>query len=360
MFDGTMTWAPFVKQTLAMVRDHRHNYRRGPGYTSDDCGHTVELCALTLPHPGLPCPGTLFCPEAGCDDLELRCCAAGKTWAVRAVIASSTDRRRPHIQAVHFPPTLGCKPSQARAAFVGPLMERPAMQDSGSAGEALPVVWPVSAWRVPSSSFSCALDVMGGRGARYWEVDDSQPPTTPKLPYRIELVGVTCDPGLAVARGIWCAPTWWPCSAESRGCNRARPPVWAGHSSFWGQKSITPLATVRLPRSAARRHRGLPAASSRGLPAASVAPDCRLCMTSARVCDCFFSVMHSFCSWCLRMLVWLAYCPELVGVACVPKLAVARGTCVLNPVRAGGAPYRSCVSAWTGGRSSDLPVNSAV
>ena len=45
VFDGTMTWAPFVKQTLAMVRDHRHNYRRGPGYTSDDAGHTVELCA---------------------------------------------------------------------------------------------------------------------------------------------------------------------------------------------------------------------------------------------------------------------------------------------------------------------------
>ena len=41
--------------------------------------------------------------------------------------------------------------------------------------------------------------------ARYWEVDDSQPPAAPKLPYRIELVGVTCDPGLAVARGIWCA-----------------------------------------------------------------------------------------------------------------------------------------------------------
>lgn len=45
VFDGTMTWAPFVKQTLAMVRDHRHNYRRGPGYTADDAGHTVELCA---------------------------------------------------------------------------------------------------------------------------------------------------------------------------------------------------------------------------------------------------------------------------------------------------------------------------
>jgi hypothetical protein len=45
VFDGTMTWAPFVKQTLAMVRDHRHNYRRGPGYTVDEAGHAIELCA---------------------------------------------------------------------------------------------------------------------------------------------------------------------------------------------------------------------------------------------------------------------------------------------------------------------------
>ena len=28
-------------------------------------------------------------------------------------------------------------------------------------------------------------------------------PDEEKVPYRIEVVGVTCDPGLAVARGIW-------------------------------------------------------------------------------------------------------------------------------------------------------------
>ncbi len=83
----------------------------------------------------------------------------------------------------------------------------------------------------------------------------------------------------------------------------------------------------------------------RGLPAAPVAPDCRLCMTSARVWGCFSSVMHSFCLWCPGCLAWLACCPELVGVACDPKLAVARGSCALNPVRAGGAPRRSCVRA---------------
>lgn len=39
---------------------------------------------------------------------------------------------------------------------------------------------------------------------RYWEIDDeSSIDISKKTPYRIELVGVTCDPGLAVARGIW-------------------------------------------------------------------------------------------------------------------------------------------------------------
>ena len=39
---------------------------------------------------------------------------------------------------------------------------------------------------------------------RYWEVDlsDSTDCLTHK-PYRIEMIGVTCDPGLAVARGVW-------------------------------------------------------------------------------------------------------------------------------------------------------------
>ena len=38
---------------------------------------------------------------------------------------------------------------------------------------------------------------------RYWEVDRGPSPKAACRPYRIELVGVTCDPGLAVARGVW-------------------------------------------------------------------------------------------------------------------------------------------------------------
>ena len=39
---------------------------------------------------------------------------------------------------------------------------------------------------------------------RYWEVDPTDCETCQShKPYRIEVIGVTCDPGLAVARGVW-------------------------------------------------------------------------------------------------------------------------------------------------------------
>lgn len=50
IFDGTMMWAPFVEQTIAMVRDHARVYRRGPGYTKAPDGHHVERCARHPSH----------------------------------------------------------------------------------------------------------------------------------------------------------------------------------------------------------------------------------------------------------------------------------------------------------------------
>ena len=39
---------------------------------------------------------------------------------------------------------------------------------------------------------------------RYWEIDPTDCETCQHhKPYRIEVIGVTCDPGLAVARGVW-------------------------------------------------------------------------------------------------------------------------------------------------------------
>ncbi len=57
VFDGTMTWSPFVEQTIAMVRDHENSYRRGPGYVVDEHDNVVERWADTrLTQPIYACP----------------------------------------------------------------------------------------------------------------------------------------------------------------------------------------------------------------------------------------------------------------------------------------------------------------
>ncbi|EFJ30534.1 hypothetical protein SELMODRAFT_231175 [Selaginella moellendorffii] len=43
IFDGTMSWEPFVAQTIAMARDvHNRRYRMGPGYVKSEDGTVVE------------------------------------------------------------------------------------------------------------------------------------------------------------------------------------------------------------------------------------------------------------------------------------------------------------------------------
>ncbi|GLJ31600.1 hypothetical protein SUGI_0634280 [Cryptomeria japonica] len=43
IFDGTMSWEPFVIQTISMARDvHRRQYRRGPGYQIAEDGSVQE------------------------------------------------------------------------------------------------------------------------------------------------------------------------------------------------------------------------------------------------------------------------------------------------------------------------------
>ncbi|CAH8391651.1 unnamed protein product [Eruca vesicaria subsp. sativa] len=43
IMDGTLSWVPFVVQTITMARNvHRHHYRMGPGYKVDDDGVITE------------------------------------------------------------------------------------------------------------------------------------------------------------------------------------------------------------------------------------------------------------------------------------------------------------------------------
>lgn len=41
--DGTLSWKPFVEQTIAMARDvHKHRYRMGEGYKIAEDGTVIE------------------------------------------------------------------------------------------------------------------------------------------------------------------------------------------------------------------------------------------------------------------------------------------------------------------------------
>lgn len=43
IMDGTLSWVPFVVQTITMARNvHRRRYRMGAGYKVDECGVVTE------------------------------------------------------------------------------------------------------------------------------------------------------------------------------------------------------------------------------------------------------------------------------------------------------------------------------
>lgn len=103
VFDGTMAWLPFVRATIAMVRDHGWLYKRGPGWQGGGGG--------------------------------------------------------------------GKKKEKKKSGGGG----------GGGDGD--------------------DKDGETGDPSVYWQRTAPAPGT--HLPYRVEVVGVTCDPSLAVARGVW-------------------------------------------------------------------------------------------------------------------------------------------------------------
>lgn len=108
VFDGTMAWLPFVRATIAMVRDHAWLYRRGPGWQGGSGGGEGSSGKAEKKEK----------KKGGDDDGE-----------------DSDDENETNDASV------------------------------------------------------------------YWQ--RTVPAPSSHLPYRVEIVGVTCDPGLAVARGVW-------------------------------------------------------------------------------------------------------------------------------------------------------------
>lgn len=60
LFDSTMQWAPFIRQTVEMVRDDQNLYRKGPGYKKHEDG-TITERYWEISHVSGLCCGTAEC-----------------------------------------------------------------------------------------------------------------------------------------------------------------------------------------------------------------------------------------------------------------------------------------------------------
>ena len=149
---GTCSWEPFVRQTIEMLRDHEHDYELGPGYTQHADGTICE-----------------------------------RYW----------ERKRPPRATP--PASPAAVPNMATCTASPPgSPENPLLPDQrGDAGEG------GDRARSRSSSSVSSASSASGSSTSSSKRHPKPCPCDEKLPYTIELVGVTCDPTLAVARGFW-------------------------------------------------------------------------------------------------------------------------------------------------------------
>jgi thiol-disulfide isomerase/thioredoxin len=60
IFDGTMAWCPFVEQTIAMLRDAKWEYARGPGFKEATDGSSTEIYWKRLRIRNTPVPAYII------------------------------------------------------------------------------------------------------------------------------------------------------------------------------------------------------------------------------------------------------------------------------------------------------------
>eukprot|EP00124_Ichthyophonus_hoferi_P003928 Ihof_evm3s381 gene=Ihof_evmTU3s381 len=94
VFDGTMSWLPFVQQTVAMVRDNTHTYTRGPGCVTLEDGQVVEkyweISGTCEPGPAyrVEMVGVTVDPEVAVQRAMVRELATGRGVPVEAQLKS--------------------------------------------------------------------------------------------------------------------------------------------------------------------------------------------------------------------------------------------------------------------------------
>ncbi|CAI7835807.1 unnamed protein product [Closterium sp. NIES-54] len=196
IFDGTMSWAPFVQQTISMARRvHETRFRMGPGYQVKEDGSVVERYW---------------------EEVE-----EGREGGVEEEVEEEGRGRRGGREEVEE------EGREGGGGGGGEGEEERRMEKAGKEGQHRPKRHS-SPRRVLGSGrgSSCRSEKGQGQGkgkgdverikgmqqggGMCWERRGQWGGDEHRLPYRIELVGVMCDAHLAVVRGMRSAPTTPP------------------------------------------------------------------------------------------------------------------------------------------------------
>ncbi|CAI5939664.1 unnamed protein product [Closterium sp. NIES-65] len=204
IFDGTMSWAPFVQQTIAMARRvHERRFRMGPGYRVKEDGSVVER----------------YWEEVEEEDGSEGVVEEGKERADGEMVGSERgeevegrrDKPVKEPEEQNFEPYEWAQKEEQQHRPKRHSSPRRALGSGG--GTRLGVGGRAAGDRLDRSSCSSSgkgqekggAEGMGRRhrgGEMCWERRGRGGGGEHRLPYRIELVGVMCDAHLAVVRGM--------------------------------------------------------------------------------------------------------------------------------------------------------------
>ncbi|CAI6002639.1 unnamed protein product [Closterium sp. NIES-64] len=204
IFDGTMSWAPFVQQTIAMARRvHERRFRMGPGYRVKEDGSVVER----------------YWEEVEEEDGSEGVVEERKERADGEMVGSEKgeevegrrDKPVKETEEQNFEPYEWAQKEEQQHRPKRHSSPRRALGSGG--GTRLGVGGRAAGDRLDRSSCSSSgkgqekggAEGMGRRhrgGEMCWERRGPGGGGEHRLPYRIELVGVMCDAHLAVVRGM--------------------------------------------------------------------------------------------------------------------------------------------------------------
>ena len=203
---GTCSWAPFVEQTIEMLRNaHECDFELGPGYVQEQDGTVCERYWQRRR------PSRADTPQHALSASENHVSSNEDAADEQGEQDSRQDSKNGKQHTL--------QPGEASGQRDGRSSDCANHSNDGSSTDGSPTTqMGKSEWR--STALLQRVSAMhaggqdaanGGRSAQSSSRQHSSPgqakpapcPAIRKKPYNIELVGVTCAPELAVARGFW-------------------------------------------------------------------------------------------------------------------------------------------------------------